>query len=972
MARNQRGRKRARQTQDDVPQVYLDMLREETQLQGPSQSGTRASPSKKQKVTKGTDRTSRHSEATKTEQIRLGDDATQPSEVVSSTSKAENFAHDLQPQTVFDDSDSSSDSDIDWENLLSKETENDDPHSNDDDPSQNQISVDLGAPRGKLGSSKQPNRLPSTAVELRKRLNVHKMHLCCLLAHVYIRNAWSYDPAVQVRVDSMMDDRITNLFHLGPERNQFDRSNSFIKGLQLASQKWKEAFQIDDKGLAKPSWSLEPENAETPSELISAHGSTHEEFKTAAKDLKGSRDLGAQLFASFLRSADVSVRIVCSLQTLSFGNIAVAQAPENPQSNVIRASANASAASLHQHVSPTKRAPESRHPVFWAEAFNPARQRWIPVDPFATETVDKARQLEPPANDRVNGMTYVIAMDEEGAVRDVTRRYAKAYNAKTMKSRVEATNGGEKWYKKTLKVFKSRRNADRDSIENAELAQREAAEPLPKNVQDFKDHPYYALERHLKHNEVIHPKTESGKVAVGKGLSASVEPIYRRANVQGVKSADKWFRSGREIKAGQQPLRFGRKRRRHIRSLSADAHASDEEDDTVGLYAIFQTELHEPPACANGKVPRNNFGNLDVYVPSMIPPGAVHVRSSDAAAAARIINIDYADAIVGFQFKGRQGTAVTRGVIVATEYQEAMEATVEALRYQREHAAEQKKTQEALRLWKRFFKGLKIRERIMSEGEGETARDIADDIDKAEKAEEKAAQQGGFLLDKDQKAVPQPTGSKSGAPDEEDTANTRLRLAASEKRLNPREYLEPTVASPWDSNLLAQSRHYAEQKSLATTHGYQPEESSGSPEASKDDDLFDVDDGGGFIPVDNEYTPGHVDAHQGSEGTYEGAGRFVPDPAEKLTATSAPSEAADPLQGRLSEDMTRLGEVTNVTQSEALEVNNDLVQEPNDDQQDGHGASKHDSDEDDRGSLLSHDPEDEDAEPDWLEEVTTL
>jgi hypothetical protein len=91
---------------------------------------------------------------------------------------------------------------------------------------------------------------------------------------------------------------------------------------------------------------------------------------------------------------------------------------------------------------------------------------------------------------------------------------------------------------------------DRDQVEDAELAKKESSEPMPRNVLDFKDHPYYALERHLKHNEVIHPKREAGKLSTGKGADA-VEPIYRRQDVQIVKSADKWYRGGREIKVSQ-------------------------------------------------------------------------------------------------------------------------------------------------------------------------------------------------------------------------------------------------------------------------------------------------------------------------------------------------------------------------------------------------------------------------------------
>lgn len=100
-----------------------------------------------------------------------------------------------------------------------------------------------------------------------------------------------------------------------------------------------------------------------------------------------------------------------------------------------------------------RRIKESPYPIYWIEAFNTAIQKWLPVDPLVTMTVAKASKLEPPTSDSFNNMTYVVAFDEDGSVKDVTRRYAKAYNAKTRKSRVEATAGGERWWKKALKIF---------------------------------------------------------------------------------------------------------------------------------------------------------------------------------------------------------------------------------------------------------------------------------------------------------------------------------------------------------------------------------------------------------------------------------------------------------------------------------------------------------------------------------------
>lgn len=38
-------------------------------------------------------------------------------------------------------------------------------------------------------------------------------------------------------------------------------------------------------------------------------------------------------------------------------------------------------------------------------------------------------------------------------MKDVTRRYAKAYNAKTRKLRVNATKGGEKWWNDVVALY---------------------------------------------------------------------------------------------------------------------------------------------------------------------------------------------------------------------------------------------------------------------------------------------------------------------------------------------------------------------------------------------------------------------------------------------------------------------------------------------------------------------------------------
>ena len=92
---------------------------------------------------------------------------------------------------------------------------------------------------------------------------------------------------------------------------------------------------------------------------------------------------------------------------------------------------------------------------------------------------------------------------------------------------------------------------DRDVLEEASFLQKDISEGMPRNIEDFKDHPVYVLERHLHRDQVIHPKREVGKVGQRPNSATAVsnlESVYRRQDVHAVKSAHKWFRLGRQLK----------------------------------------------------------------------------------------------------------------------------------------------------------------------------------------------------------------------------------------------------------------------------------------------------------------------------------------------------------------------------------------------------------------------------------------
>jgi len=58
------------------------------------------------------------------------------------------------------------------------------------------VTLDIDKAKGKKSRTNQ--RLSSSTIEKQKRIDIHKVHLCCLLAHVYMRNAWCNDEQIQV------------------------------------------------------------------------------------------------------------------------------------------------------------------------------------------------------------------------------------------------------------------------------------------------------------------------------------------------------------------------------------------------------------------------------------------------------------------------------------------------------------------------------------------------------------------------------------------------------------------------------------------------------------------------------------------------------------------------------------------------------------------------------------------------------
>jgi hypothetical protein len=161
-------------------------------------------------------------------------------------------------------------------------------------------------------------------------------------------------------------------------------------------------------------------------------------------------------------------------------------------------------------------------------------------------------------------------------------------------------------------------------------------------------------------------------------------------------------------------------------------------EDGIGtaLYSESQTELYVPPPVENGVIPKNSYGNIDIYVPSMVPCGATHIIHPSIDIAAQFAGIDYADAVTGFDFVKQRASARVNGIIVAEENIEGLLTVWEGMMERVVDEEGKRRAARVLERWRRFMVGLEIKNRL-DERHGRVDDEVVVDDDDGG---------GGFLL----------------------------------------------------------------------------------------------------------------------------------------------------------------------------------------------------------------------------------
>ncbi|XP_042501207.1 DNA repair protein RAD4 isoform X2 [Macadamia integrifolia] len=412
-------------------------------------------------------------------------------------------------------------------------------------------------------------------------------------------------------------------------------------------------------------------------------------------------------------------------------------------------------------------------PMCWAEVYCGGENmtgKWVHVD-AANAIIDGEQKVEAAAVACRKSLRYVVAFAGHGA-KDVTRRYCmKWYKISSLrvspnwwdavlaplKELESGATGGlvhldvnpesaskglstsqkclpdhvsldRKFSTETSKQHcldsnaessaQNSRVATRNSLEDMELETRALTEPLPTNQQAYKNHSLYAIEKWLTKYQILYPR--------GPILGyCSGHPVYPRICVQMLQTKQRWLREGLQVKANENAAKVVKRSLKLGKIQESESGICDEDGGagTIELYGKWQMEPLCLPCAVNGVVPKNERGQVDVWSEKCLPPGTVHLRLPRIVPVVKRLEIDFAPAMVGFEFRNGRSLPGFEGVVVCTEFKDAI---LDAYEEEEEiRRAEEKKRNEmqAISRWYQLLSSILTQQRLKNTyGEGSSSQ----------------------------------------------------------------------------------------------------------------------------------------------------------------------------------------------------------------------------------------------------------
>lgn len=427
------------------------------------------------------------------------------------------------------------------------------------------------------------------------------------------------------------------------------------------------------------------------------------------------------LFVMLCRALDVRCRLTCALDPLLVQHTKAFEATStqsggggiSPGNKKRRRRTNSTQATGNEA------AVVSSEPVWiWCEVLDSKHRSWVHVDPVRrlvnhTEQVEEQRGKGAP-------VSYVMSIDEHGHWMDVTARYAAKWS-KTIKLRL-----AHDWLQRCVSQLNlasaasTSEKQQSESIRELEAQQLQVKtqhEEFPTSLEGFKKHHLYCLEQHLARNECIHPRKPVG---LFKG-----QAVFLVKDKQVLLPARRWQRLGRVIKPEEQakPAKRrsdGKNKRQNDGDSDEDGEPrssnstqdGDSTDPNAALYGQWQTTEFMPEPVVDGRVPKNQYGNIELWSQAHIPRGGVHLQLPRIDTLARDLGVDFAPAVVGFEVKNGKTYPKMDGIVVAASAQELLLDAHAHLQQTTIEQAIAKNQKIVLRRWEKLTKRLLLQNRL--------------------------------------------------------------------------------------------------------------------------------------------------------------------------------------------------------------------------------------------------------------------
>merc|ERR1719499_394691 len=255
---------------------------------------------------------------------------------------------------------------------------------------------------------------------------------------------------------------------------------------------------------------------------------------------------------------------------------------------------------------------------------------------------------------------------------------------------------GKEWYQSFCQIF-APLDKTADTKEDIQIQDQMSHMPIPATVAELKDHPLYALERHLLKFEVLHPKT-----APVLGYVRN-EPVFPRKCVHTCHTEQTWIKEGMSVKKGEEASKYVRPLISTFKLKKLEREGK--EPPLVGIYGEWQVELYKSPPVVDGRIPRNEYGNVELFKMHMLPPGSVYLDLPGLDKVAKSLDVDCVSAMRGWDFSGCRARPVLEGFVVCAENEKLLRDCWEEKK--RESEAKLRETR-AIGNWKRFMRAFRI------------------------------------------------------------------------------------------------------------------------------------------------------------------------------------------------------------------------------------------------------------------------